>query len=248
LLIFLGLAFAVRGATEDAEVALRRSLHIPIAQNDLQGEGVTNAYLAQRSLWMGDPATARPLADRAWEIAPSLHIEADFIRAARMQGTAALYIGGTGDLSTAHERLHHALTRARACNRAEEELPALIALAELYCRRGELEQARELLEDVWEAAERGPYPQFHTDAYNVLAQLESDAGYVDAAIEVATRAFELAWCDGPPFAYHWGLLTAREHLRALHAPEPDLPPFDESKFAPLPAVAINPPDKFGTDT
>jgi hypothetical protein len=53
------------------------------------------------------------------------------------------------------ERLHHALTRARSVNLVEEELPTLTALAELRRRQGRPEEARALLSDVWEAAERG---------------------------------------------------------------------------------------------
>ncbi|MFH1923279.1 MAG: hypothetical protein ABIP48_25740, partial [Planctomycetota bacterium] len=157
---------------------------------------------------------------------------------------AALYLAGPGDLDIANERLHHALTRARACDLVEQELPALIALSELHRRRGEAKTAREVLEDVWDPAERGPYPMLHADGLNLLAQIERDAGNSQAAVEAATQAFELAWCDGPPFAYHWGLEAARKHLAELGAPEPDLPPFDESKFDPMPQVEINPADEF----
>jgi len=154
---------------------------------------------------------------------------------------------GLNDLATADERLHHALTRARSVNLVEEELPALVALAELRRRRGDGKGARELLDDVWESAERGPYPLFHADACNVLAQIECDEGNTKAAIEAATKAYRLAWCDGPPFAYHWGLEKAKQHLRELGAPEPLMPAFDESKFEPMPEVEINPRDEFYVD-
>ena len=36
-------------------------------------------------------------------------------------------------------------------------------------------------------------------------------------------------------------------LEALGAPEPKLPPFDESKFPPLPEVEINPKDEYWVD-
>lgn len=244
-LYWLGLALAARGATADAEAALRRALRIRAARDERQGEGVVNCILAEVALWRGDPAGARPLADRAWELGAVKRHEADFIRAARLQGTAALLLAGPGDLDVADGRLHHALTRARACNLVAEELPALVALSELHRRRGEPETARELLEDVWDPAERGPYPMFHADGRNLLARIERDAGNDQAAVAAATRAFELAWCDGPPFAYHWGLEAARKHLAELGAPEPDLPPFDESKFDPMPEVEINPADEFG---
>jgi hypothetical protein len=77
---------------------------------------------------------------------------------------------------------------------------------------------------------------------NVLAQIEQDAGNTTAAIEAATEAYKKAWCDGPPFAYHYGLEKARAHLAALNTPEPQLPPYDESKFEPMPQVEIDPPN------
>ena len=84
----------------------------------------------------------------------------------------------------------------------------------------------------------------HADAFNVLAQIERDEGNKEAAIEAATKAYRLAWCDGPPFAYHWGLEKAKQHLKELGAPEPEMPPFDESKFEPMPEVEIDPDDEF----
>jgi hypothetical protein len=108
-------------------------------------------------------------------------------------------------------------------------------------RQGDLNPARELLDDVWEPAERGPFPLLHADALNVLAQIERDAGNREAAVAAATKAYRLAWCDGPPYAYHWGLEAAQKHLAALGEPEPtDLAPFDESKFEPMPQIEIDP--------
>ena len=57
------------------------------------------------------------------------------------------------------------------------------------------------------------------------------------------EAYRLAWCDGPPFAYHWGLQKAKAHLSDLGAPEPVLPPFVESKYEPMPEVEIEPADE-----
>ena len=158
-----------------------------------------------------------------------------------MQGVTA---SGLFEVPVADERLHYALTRARQVNLVEEELPALIGLAELRCQQGKPDEAREYLDDVWDSAERGPYPLFHADAFNVLAQIERDAGNVEKAIGAATQAYRLAWCDGPPFAFHWGLVAAQKHLRELVAPETEMPPFDESKFEPMPEVEIDPDDEF----
>jgi hypothetical protein len=168
-------------------------------------------------------------------------LERDFIGAARLHGEAAL---GLGNLTTATERLHYALTSARAVNFVEEELPALTALAELHRRQQIYDTARELLDQVWIPAERGPYPLLHTDALNVLAQLERDQGHREAAIAAATEAYQQAWCDGPPYAYHFGLTNAQRHLQEFRAPEPKMPPFDATRYEPMPAVELDPEDEF----
>jgi tetratricopeptide (TPR) repeat protein len=246
----LGLTLAAQGVARESKLALQRSLRIFVAQSHIQAEGVANVYLAQRAFWLGEPATVRAAAGRAWELAVQLgRNEGDFIRAARLQGAALVQtceVSETSKVSAAkaEERLHHALSRARAVNFVEEELAALVALAELRRRQGQLQVARDLLVGVGEVAERGPYPLIHADACNVLAQIERDEGNQEKAVEAATQAYRLAWCDGPPFAYHWGLVTARQHLAALGAAEPSLPPFDESKHETMPEVEIDPKDEF----
>jgi len=240
-LYWVGLALAACGAASPSAVTLCRAMNIQAAQKNKQGEGLVKASLAQRCLWLSQPGAALSLAQCAWELAHVQRAERDFIRAARLHGEAAL---GVGDLSTATERLHHALTRARAINYVEEELLALIALAELHRRQQHYDTVRELLDQVWTPAERGPYPLLHADALNVLAQLERDQGRRDAAVAAATEAYGQAWCDGPPYAYHLGLTNARRHLRELGVPEPAMPPFDASNYAPMPAVELDPEDEF----
>jgi tetratricopeptide (TPR) repeat protein len=240
-----GLVAAVCSDGSNSELALRRAKAILAATAPhQQGEGVVSAWLAQARLWQAQPAAALALAHQAWQLAGIKRAERDFVRAARLHGEAAV---GLGDLGVAEEQLQHALTRARTVNFIEEELPALISLAEVQRSRKEFDAARELLEHVWIPAQRGPYPLWHADARNVLARIERDEGHRDAAIAAATRAYELAWCDGPPYAYHYGLTNAKQLLAELGAPEPELPPFDESKFEPMPEVEINPKDEFWVD-
>ena len=174
----------------------------------------------------------------------------------------------------AHERLLYALTRARACQLVEEELPALIALAELHeawarrtlhlswstipsCSNSaaaaatsktsvaehvgnvlhvaqpdasafrlmgltateHLTEAQRYLDDVWDRAQRGPYPTFHADAFNQLANAQ----------HAAVKAY--------------GLAQATEHLQTLGVPLPSLKPFHESQYEPLPDVPIIPAPK-----
>lgn len=240
-LLRLGLALAASGFPDESASALLRGLRMFVSQHANQAEGYANSHLAQRALWFGEFGDARGFAGRAWELASYWNFEADFTRAARVQGAAAL---GLHDFAAAEELLHHALTRARQVNLVDDELPALIALADVRRHKGMPNEAREFLDDVWDPAERGPYPLHHADACNVLAQIERDAGNPGQAIAAATQAYRLAWCDGPPFAYHWGLVAAQKHLRELGAPEPEMPPFDASKFEPMPEVEIDPDDEF----
>ena len=239
-----GLSLTTRGDSRESESALRRALRASMHNNDQQAQGIYVNRLSQHALWQNRFSVAMQLAERAWKLAHVKLNESDFIVAARLQGGAAL---GLKDYAKADERLHHALARARAVNLVEEELPALVALAELRWRQGDMKAARELLDDVWESAERGPYPLVHADTCNVQAQIERDAGDRAAAVEAATKAYRLAWCDGEPYAYHWGLVAARKHLAELGVPEPSMPPFDESKYEPMPEVEINPDDEYYVD-
>ena len=243
-LYFIGLVLGTTGDPALSRVALGRSQHLFAKRGNSQSEGLANAYLAERSLWLGDFAAAGSLADQAWALAGARRHERDFIRAALHQGQAAL---GLSDLERADERLHHALTRARAVNLVDLELPALVSIAALESQQGNVVGAKARLDDVWDAAERGPYPLHQADAYNVLADLERANGNPQEAVEAATKAYQAAWCDGPPYAYHWGLETARAHLTALGAPEPEMPAFDASTFEPLPEVEINPQDEHWVD-
>jgi len=238
---FLGWILAARGIQGDAIAALQRAKHLFAELHEPDFESLITVYASQRALWLGDFCKVSTEAEQAYELAQRFGYQRDLIRTARLQGAAAL---GLNDFMRADEHLHHALTRARMVNLVEEELPALVALAELRWQQKDLKAAREYLDDVWEGAERGPYPLFHADACNVLAQIKRDEGNQAKAVEAATRAYRLAWCDGPPFAYHWGLEKARKHLAELNAPEPEMPPFDASRFEPMPEVEIDPEDEF----
>jgi len=236
-LIWIGRARGTRGCP-DGDAALHRSLAIWRDRTSEQRIGRVSAYLAQSALWQGEAVAARGLADRAWELAKIQRFERDFIFAARLQGEADLALG---EVDRADERLHHALTRARAVNLVSEELATLTALATLHHRRrGDTTLAREHLDAVWDPAERGPYRLLHANACNVLAEIEIAEKNIPAAVAAATTAYRLAWCDGPPFAYDYGLRTARAHLRALGAPEPDMPPFDPSQHEPIEEIDIEP--------
>ena len=225
-------------------VALKRSIAIFTKLKHRERLGLTSADLSDWALTLGDAARASKWAAQARDLARDRRYAYDLIFASLLQGRVAK---ASCDYSRADEYLHYALTRSRVVRQVEPELQALITLAELELQRNLPSGARSRLEDVWEAAEHGPYPLRLADAYNVLAEIEITEGNLPAAIAAAIKAYKAAWCDGPPYAYHWGLKKAKAHLAALGAPEPEMPPFDESNFEPLPEVEINPKDEFWVD-
>jgi tetratricopeptide (TPR) repeat protein len=250
-LYWLGMGLAQRGAAESSEIALQRSLRIFRAKFATQSEGVVNAFLAQRGLWLGNAEEALAAAERAWEIAARLETDAAhedqhgaakvLIAAARMKGEAYVMLN---EAQSAWRWLDFALRRAREIAFVEEELPALRALAWLATRRQRPTLAREYLSQTWELATRGPFTLYHADSLNILARLELAQGDRAAALAAAQEAYRMSWRDGPPYAYQRGLMDAEATLKQLNAEPPELPPFDEQAFAPLPDARINPADQF----
>lgn len=145
---------------------------------------------------------------------------ADFLRARRLCGVAALLRGGPGDLEAAADDLTHVAGEAARIGEVVEEIPALLALAELDLRRGRQAAAANGLGEVRRRLAGSGYRLFKADFQILLCHREHAAGRLPAAVEAAARAYELAWCDGPPFVYHWGLTAARRKLSALGATAP----------------------------
>lgn len=238
----LGRFFTVIGRIQYSERALSRSITSFKLQYQPQSQCVSSAYEAESALFQREFPAALERAKAAWELALQRRFAIDLIRALLHLGQARL---GLGDIYQADTDLHAALTQTRAVNVVEFELPALVAIAQLSFAKGEIHAARAHLEDVWEAAEQGPFPLHHADALNTLADIERAEGNAQAAINAATQAYRTAWCDGPPYAYHWGLEAAKAHLDALSAPYPDMPPFDENAHEPLPDVELFPDEEVG---
>ena len=250
-LYWLGMGLAHRGEAESSEIALQRALRIFRAKFAVQAEGVVNAFLAQRNLWLGFYEDALTCAERAEEIGQALEKDENhadlhgavkiLTAAARMKGEALIFLTET---KRGEKKLLYALQRAREIEFTEEELPALRALALRAKRNGDFAAAREFLRQTWHLAERGGFALYNADSYNILANIEAAENNPKNAIEAAQKAFRLAWCDGVPFAYRRGLEDASELLIRLNAEIPTLPPFNETKFLPMPEIEINPNDEF----
>jgi tetratricopeptide (TPR) repeat protein len=180
--------------------------------------GASAAWNAQ---WL-DLTTAAKIANEAWKRATSGPLsEQDshcmLVNAARIQGQIALQ---RLDFAVAEDRILYAMDHARAMNLVEHELYSFVALADLRTAQGRRSDARQLLDSVLDALRQGPYRLLHADALNTLAGIESADGYPERAASAGETAYRLAWCDGPPYAYHYGLQTAKNHLARLGLSEP----------------------------
>ena len=248
-LYWLGMGLAHRGEVSLSEIALQRSLRIFRARFAVQAEGVVNAFLAQKALWLEDFDGAFLCANRALEIGESLEKDTNhadlhgavkiLTAAARMKGEALIF------KDEGEELLLYALKRAREIEFTEEELPALRALSLLEMRRGNFAKARWFLQESWELAERGQFLLYNADSYNILANIELAENNRKKAIEAARKAFDLSICDGVPFAYRRGLEDTGNLLENLGASVPEIKICDETRFEKMSEIEINPNDEFG---
>ncbi len=250
-LYWFGMGLAHRGDSENSECALQRSLRIFKAKFAQQAIGVVNAFLAQRSLWLGNPSEAIIFANKSIEIGKNLENDdnhADLHGAVKIL-TAALRMKGEalvldGNFIEGEKNLQSALRRAREIEFVEEELPALRALALKALNINELNVARQYLRQTWHLAERGQFLLYNADSYNILARVELADGQINNAIEAAQKAFQLSTCDGLPFVYQRGLEDAQVLLNQIDADIPKIPMCDETKFNKMFEIAINPDDEF----
>jgi ATP/maltotriose-dependent transcriptional regulator MalT len=130
---------------------------------------------------------------------------------------ADLYLG---HLDEATDTLIDVLREARSKALAEAELHSLRCLADAYRIRGDYASARTFLDDLDEIAARGPYRLIQADAANIRARLP-DADPAQRRTH-AEQAYRLAWCDGPPYAYHRALELATQALHDLGTPPPQV--------------------------
>ncbi|ARN73367.1 tetratricopeptide repeat-containing protein kinase family protein [Oceanicoccus sagamiensis] len=250
-LYWVGTGFAHRGVTTGAPFeAMDRAIRIFQKLLADQSEAVTNTFKGQSAIWFGNYDEAEGYHTRAWELSkaregtdfPDQQTVTKVLSASsRMLGEIEML---RGNYDKALEWLEITEIQAARMDFGEEILPHFRVMAELERRRGNFDQAREWLTKSWERAERGPYRLYNVDSYNILAEVEDSCGNTEAAIKAAQTAYQLAWCDGPPYAYQRGLDDAKAKIESLGGAVPTMPDYDDSKFEPVPDVLINPQDEY----
>ena len=212
---------SVRGESDLATRVFRRAIEQLAPQRD-EHETAACALAGWHALEQGDLESAKELAERAIRRAEELDRIRPLIYAKRVQAAVAMR---ENRLQEAEELLHATLKAVRKIECGDEEVSCLIDLAEVSRLKGNLTAAVDFLEDVWDPVLEGGYRLSHASAALTLARIESQRRPA-AAIAAADKAYRLAWCDGPPFAFAIVLSAAAQVLQELSAPVPrDLPLF-----------------------
>jgi tetratricopeptide (TPR) repeat protein len=186
---------------------------------------------------IGARALAEQLAERAEEFGlPRARVQAMTIYAAVAEAQ--------GERDRAHDLLNDALVISREAMLPDDEACLLVQLGHWNAHGGRLDTAREYASDALQIAEHGRLKLRQIDAINLLSSIERACGNQRAAASAAAEAYRLAWCDGPPFVYEWGIRQARENLAAAGESQPsDLPVFSASTQMPelgiVPTSLIN---------
>jgi len=233
---YWGLPFAARGFVNEATKTLGKSIDIFMALQQSEPGGLSEAYFAMHCYWIGDYERCLAAANRSFRLVEKSEVRRDVIRAKRLQGFAQY---GLGNLEAAQELLVNSLETARKVNFIHEEIYSLLGLARINLALEEYEPALEKLDGIWELAERGPYPLFLADAYNILGRVSQAIGDIQRAIDAAKKAYSAAWCDGQLYSYHWGLKLASEILDELGEEPPNVPYFDQIQPADMVKLDID---------
>jgi len=185
-------------------------------------------------LAMGKENEAWESAHRAGELATKRSLERPLCIALHAQGAVHLY---RGHLTAAEEVLHDAIRRSRAIDYLVAEVDAVVELAALYEKTDSRRRATELLTDIMDSIERGPFGLAKARACNLLARLCKSEGDTDGARGWALKAFEAAWGEGPPFSYASQLKAATNFLAQLGCDLPvwannreQLPPVEKASY------------------
>jgi tetratricopeptide (TPR) repeat protein len=250
-LYWVGMGLAHRGIKNNTPfIAMDRSIRIFTTLLADQSTAVTNAFKGQSSIWYGDWETAERCIMQAWD-ASKKRENTDFsdqqtvykvlAASSRQMGEVEL---NRGNEASAINWLNICEPYTEGLDFCEEILPHLRVWADLELRRGNYDAARDYVKRSLVRAETGPYLLYNVDSYQILAMIEQACGNASAAIDAATQAYNLAWCDGPPYAYQRGLDDAAKLLTDLGAAAPEMPAFDKSRFEPIPDIEINTKDEY----
>ena len=226
----LGRVLSYRGSWPEARQELDKSLEVAEKQYHVQMQSLIWSYCALRFLLMSrekvnsnqssvkNVKSAIECAGRALELADETtktrySYPRDYVRAYWLLGTA---YSANNELVLAEENLSKALNLCRQINMVESEADILLDFARLHYAQGDFKDAQEKASEALVITERSGYVLQGADVHLFLAQfaLEQEKDKVKAK-ELAEKAKELAYCDGPPYYYKVAYEEAERLLEGL---------------------------------
>lgn len=201
--------------------------HVPL-------QATITTHQAQLKVWKGDFEGALEIAEYSATLADEGNHH-HLVRSIRLQGTAHLCLG---NIEQAHNLLHQALTQSRTASMVVEEIPCLINLVDIYREQGQTTKAHALLPEIEEMIQRGDYQLYQVDMALSAAQLALAEDDAQAAHAYARMAYEIAWADGAPYAYVWGLNQAADLFNTLGLALPELTDFKMPDRPELPDIEL----------
>jgi tetratricopeptide (TPR) repeat protein len=158
----------------------------------------------------------------------------------------AIIAMGTGDLDGAKGHLDEAHRHSVSCGFVSKETDVLIQYGRLLAARQDWPGAQKKADQVILRTEKGAHKLGRIEAYALRALAISrlfQAGLATRAEAVASArtAYQLAWCDGPPYVYRRFLQEAGGLLLDLDEPLPTgLPRYDPARYESV-DLEIDPP-------
>jgi hypothetical protein len=200
------------------------------------------------ALRQNDLASTQAFAQKMTAIAEDSNIPQARIQAMALSADVA---EAQGRHDEACDLSSDALVLARETRLTDNEASLLIQLGFWNIHLGRLDIARAYAADALHIAEHAQLRLRQVDALNLLSSVQRGYGNQHEAASAAAEAYRLAWCDGPPYVYEWGIRQARENLATVGEQEPaDLPAFNSSGELPelgivpislIDALALQPP-------
>lgn len=185
----------------------------------IHGRSILLSRRARLALYEGDPATSYAYAYKAFKLSQYGNLSRENVFAQMLIGVSLLSLATQAldreTLTRSQQFLHRALENCKKISLIEVEAEILASLAKWYLYTDDLHSARNLGTEALQIAYECNYRIRQTDVLNLLAKIELTVGNVSEAVDYATKAYKLAWCDGPPYTYHWGLETAKATLSVL---------------------------------
>lgn len=223
----LGRILSYRGVWQEAEQESDKSIELAEKQKHVQMQGVTWSYRALHFLLMAREEarksnneyriSAIECAQRTLELADEqakdFPVPRDYVRVHQLLGAA---YRANNELTLAEENLFKALNLCRQINLVDREADILLELAKLRYAQEKTKESKTLAEEALLITERSGYVLQGADVHLFLAQLaleqEKDK---EKAKELAERAKELAYCDGPPYYYKVAYEEAEKFIAQL---------------------------------